>query len=65
MESKEVKMVYKQNPETKNWLCYIPKTAQAYYVSKKKDAIDFCKKINDAIISGELYFNDKGILTKK
>ena len=42
-------MQMKQNPDTKNWLCHIPSTPQAYYYERKKDAEKFCNKVNEAM----------------
>ena len=53
-------MLYKQNPLTGDWLCFIPETPQAYYCSTEKEAEKFCYKINQAFEAGELKFDDKG-----
>jgi hypothetical protein len=47
-------MKYEQNPLTKNWLCWIPDTPQAYYYPTEKRAEEFCNKVNRAFENGEL-----------
>lgn len=58
-------MIYKQNPETNDWLCYIPETSQAYYVRTKSQAVKFCTQVNQGFELGLIYFNDRGNLCKK
>ena len=57
-ESKSKTMLYKQNPLTGDWLCYIPNTPQAYYYSSKKKAAMFCDKINAMFDSGKLKLDE-------
>ena len=47
-------MIYKENNLGGNFLCYIPQTPQAYYVNTKKQAIEFCNKINSKFKNGSL-----------
>ena len=54
-----------QNPDTKNWLCHIHSTPQAYYYERKKDAEKFCNKVNEAFEKGELYFDEDGNVKKE
>lgn len=58
-------MKYEQNPLNNTWLCWIPKTPQAYYVQTKKEAIKFCDNVNRGFESGSLYFDSEGKLCKK
>lgn len=55
-------MLHKKNPLTGDWLCWIPKTAHAYYYSTKKSAKEFCDKVNKAFERKELYFDEQGNL---
>jgi hypothetical protein len=57
------KMLCKQNPDTNNWLCFIPDTGIAYYFSKG-EAIKFCSAINKALESGKLEVVN-GVLKKR
>jgi len=61
---KEV-MVFKQNPLTKDWLCHIPHSSQAYYARSEKEAKVFCDKVNKAFEDGDLYFDGEGTVQKK
>ena len=59
-------MLYKQNPDTKDWLCWIPNSSQAYYYRFKKDAKKFCEKINKLFADGTLCFDENGnVIVKK
>ena len=64
IDIKKVRMIYEQNPLTGDWLCWIPSTAQAYYVPKKSKAIKFCNKVNEAFDKGELEINEDGKVEK-
>lgn len=57
-------MLYKENPITSDWLCWIPDTPQAYYCSTKKKAKEFCDKVNKAFDVGELKFGEDGRIVK-
>ncbi len=56
-------MLYKANPLTNNWLCWIPNTSQAYYYPTKQSAERFCNKVNQAFEKGELRL-DNGRVVK-
>jgi len=56
------RMEMKQNPDTKDWLCYIQGTGQAYYYKFKRDAIKFCKNVNEDLEAGNLYFDSENKL---
>jgi hypothetical protein len=58
-------MKMEKNPETNNWLCWISGTGYAYYYKRKKDALDFVSKVNDAYAKGEIYLDSEGILRKR
>jgi len=58
-------MLIEQNPETRDWLCWIPNTPQAYYYGNKKTALKFVNKVNKAFDKGDLYFNEVGKVCKK
>lgn len=60
---KEV-MLYKKNPLSGDWLCWIPDTPQAYYYSTKKKAKEFCDKVNKAFDAGALKFDEDGRVVK-
>lgn len=64
MTIKEI-MIYKQNPLTGDWLCFIPGTPHAYYYATKKSAKDFCGKVNRAFEKGEIYFDEEGKIQKR
>lgn len=55
-------MIYKQNPLTNDWLCYIPDTPYAWYCPTLKSAKMFCEDVNAAFASGKLSFDDDGKL---
>ena len=60
---KEV-MLYKENPLTGDWLCWIPNTQQAYCLKSKKGAEEFCNKVNKAFETGVLKFDEDGYVVK-
>ena len=55
-------MLHKKNNLTNDWLCWIPGTSHAYYYSTKKNAKEFCDKVNLAFEKGELSFGGDGKL---
>ena len=57
-------MKHEQNPLTGDWLCWIPKTSQAYYYTTKKSAEKFCNKVNTAFSKGELIIKDGTLTTR-
>ena len=53
IDIKKVRMIYEQNPLTGDWLCWIPSTAQAYYVPKKNPKrLNFVIKLMKPLIRG-------------
>jgi Cys-tRNA synthase (O-phospho-L-seryl-tRNA:Cys-tRNA synthase) len=50
-------MIMEKNPETGDWLCYIPNSAYAWYVKGEKKAAKFCKSFNTKFESNKLRFN--------
>lgn len=57
-ETQQEVMKYKINPLTKDWLCWIPNTPQAYYCETEKKAKNFCAEINNAFKVGKIKFNE-------
>lgn len=57
-------MQYKQNPLTGDWLCWIPKTAHAYYYNTEKNAKEFADNVNRAFEKGELHIDKDGNVNK-
>jgi len=57
-------MIYKQNPLTGDWLCYIPGTAQAYIYENKRGAKKFCSNVNHAFERGDLIIDEDGCVKR-
>jgi phage pi2 protein 07 len=47
-----------QNPETGDWLCYIPNTGYAWYIKGKNKATEFCKEFNDKFNNNVIRLNE-------
>jgi hypothetical protein len=47
-----------QNPETGDWLCYIPNTGYGWYIKGKKKAIEFCREFNNKFNNGVIRINE-------
>jgi len=47
-------MLHQENPLSGDWLCWIPRTVQAYYYPTKRQAKKFCDNVNQAFERGEL-----------
>ena len=60
---KEV-ILYKQNPLTGDWLCWIPNNSYACYYPTKRMAKKFCDKFNKAFDIGKIKFDSKGNIVK-
>ena len=48
-----------KNPETGDWLCYIPETGYGWYIKGKRKATEFCKEFNSKFESNEIRLNEK------
>jgi hypothetical protein len=51
-------VLMKQNPETNDWLCWIPETQYAWYIKGKKKASEFCDELNTKFNNNVIRIND-------